>query len=65
MDKQQLKIKEQELWEIQDSCLAFPGSLTDLIFIWWVKAFHGYSVNALTMSSQKKKEEKELCFTEY
>ena len=33
MDKQQLKIKEPRLWEIQDGCLAFPGSLTDLIFI--------------------------------
>ena len=33
MDKQQLKIKEPGLWEIQDSSLAFSGSLTDLIFI--------------------------------
>ena len=33
MDKQQLKIKEPELWEIQDGCLVFLGSLTDLIFI--------------------------------
>ena len=31
MDKQQLKITEPGLWEIQDGCLAFPGSLTDLI----------------------------------
>ena len=54
MDKQQLKIKEPGLWEIQDSRLAFASSLTDLIFIWWVKAFPGYSVKALTMSSQKK-----------
>ena len=53
-NKQQLKIKEPGLWEIQDDCLAFPGSLTDLIFIWWVKALPGYSVNALTMSSPKK-----------
>ena len=30
-NKQQLKIKEPGLWEIQDGCLAFPGSLTDLI----------------------------------
>ena len=37
MDKQRLKIKEPGLWEIQDSRLAFPGSLTDLIFIRWVK----------------------------
>ena len=55
MDKQQLKIKEPGLWEIQEGCLAFPGSLTDLIFIWWVKALRGYSVNALTMSYQKTK----------
>ena len=54
MDKQQLKIKEPGLWEIQDGCLAFPGSLTDLIFIRWVKALPRYSVNALTMSSLKK-----------
>ena len=33
MDKQQLKIKESGLWEIQDGHLAFPGSLKDLIFI--------------------------------
>ena len=33
MGKQQLKIKEPGLWEIQDNCLAFPGSLTDIIFI--------------------------------
>ena len=51
MDKQQLKIKEPGIWEIQDGHLAFPGSLTDLIFIWWAKAFHGCSINALTMSS--------------
>ena len=55
MDKQQLKIKEPGLWEIQDGQLTFPSSLTDLIFIWWIKGFPGYSVNALTMSSQKKK----------
>ena len=61
MDKQQLKIKEPGLWEIQDNCLAFPGSLTDIIFIWWVEACPSYSVNVLTMSLQKKK----LCFTEY
>ena len=62
MDEQQLKIKEPRLWEIQDGHLAFPSSLTDLIFIWWVKAFPGYSVNALTMSSPKRKK---LCFIEY
>ena len=62
IDKQQLKSKEPELWEIQDGHLAFPGSLTDLIFIWWVKVFPGYSVNALTMSSPK---EKNIYFTEY
>ena len=28
MDKQQLKIKEPGLWEIQDGHLAFPSSLT-------------------------------------
>ena len=33
MAKQQLKIKETGLWEIQDNHLAFPSSLTDLIFI--------------------------------
>ena len=33
MDKQQLKIQEPGLWENQDGHLAFPGSLTDLIFI--------------------------------
>ena len=55
MDKQQLKIKEPGLWETQDSHLAFPGSLIDLIFIWWVKTFSGYSVNALTVSSPKRK----------
>ena len=33
MDKQQLKIKKPGLWEIQDSHLAFPSSLTDPIFI--------------------------------
>jgi len=33
MDKQQLKIKEPGIWEIQDSRLPFPSSLTDLIFI--------------------------------
>ena len=54
MDKQRLKIKEPGLWEIQDSRLAFPGSLTNLVFIRWVKAFPGYSVNALTMSSSQK-----------
>ena len=32
MDKQQLKIKEPELWEIQDGHLAFPGSLTSFLF---------------------------------
>ena len=58
MDKPQLKVKEPGLWEIQDCHLAFPSSLTDLIFIWWVKAFPGYSVDALTMSSQKKKKKK-------
>ena len=58
MDKQLLKIKEPGLWEIQDGHLAFAGSLTDLIFIWWVKAFPGYSVNALTMSSPKKQKKK-------
>ena len=36
--------------EVQDACLAFPGSLTNLVFIRWVKAFPGYSVNALTMT---------------
>ena len=49
------KIKEPGLGEIQDGHLAFPSSLTDFIFIWWAKAFPGYSVDALTMSSQKKK----------
>ena len=33
MGKQQLKIKEPGLWEIQVGHLAFPGSLKDLIFI--------------------------------
>ena len=33
MDKQQLKIKEPGLWEIQDGCVTFPSSLTDLISI--------------------------------
>ena len=64
MDKQQLKIKEPGIWEIQDGHLAFPGSLTDLIFIWWAKAFHGCSINALTMSSQKKKKYIYICFSE-
>ena len=54
MDKQQLKIKEPGLWEIQDSRLAFASSLTDLIFIWWVKALPGYTINTLTVSSSKK-----------
>ena len=54
MDKQQLKINEPGLWEIQDSRLAFPSSLTDLIFSRWVKALHGYTANTLTVSSSKK-----------
>ena len=33
MDKQQMKIKEPGLWEIQDGHLDFAGSLADLIFI--------------------------------
>jgi len=33
MDKQQMKIKEPGLWEIQDGCVTFPSSLTDLISI--------------------------------
>ena len=33
MDKQQLKIKEPGLWEIQDGHVAFPGSLTDLFYL--------------------------------
>ena len=60
MGKQQLKIKEPGLWEIQVGHLAFPGSLKDLIFIWWIKAFPDYSVNALTMSSQKKKKKNDV-----
>ena len=48
-----MKIKEPGLWEIQDGHLDFAGSLADLIFIWWVKTLSGYSVNALTISSQK------------
>ena len=51
MDKQ-LKIREPGLWEIQDGHLAFPDSSTDLIFICWVKALPGYSVDVLTVSSQ-------------
>ena len=39
MGKQQLKIKEPGLWEIQDSHLAFPGSLIDLIFFDGLKPF--------------------------
>ena len=45
MGKQQLKIKEPGLWEIQDSHLAFPSSLTILLFIWKAKAFPGCGVN--------------------
>ena len=32
MDKQQLKIKEPGLWEIQDGSLAFPSFLTLFLF---------------------------------
>ena len=39
-------------WEIQDGHLVFPGSLTNLIFILWVKTFPGYRVNALTMTKK-------------
>ena len=56
MDKQQLKIKEPGLWEIQDCHLAFPGSLTDLIFISWFKTLPGYTVNTLTMSFSKTRQ---------
>ena len=60
MDKQQLKIKEPGLWEIQDGCLAFPGSLTDLILFDGLKP----SLATVLMPSQwvlqkKKEEEKE------
>ena len=51
MDKQQMKIKEPGLWEIQDGHLDFSGSLADLFFICWFIALPSYSVNTLTMSS--------------
>ena len=54
MDKQQLKIKEPGLWEIQDGSLAFPSFLTLFLFD-GLKALPGYTVNALTMSYQKTK----------
>ena len=38
--------------------LGFSQLPDRLIFIWWVKALPGYSVNDLTMSSQKKRKEK-------
>ena len=58
MDKQQLKIKEPGLWEIQDGSLAFPSFLTLFLFD-GLKALPGYTVYALTMSSPKKKKRKE------
>ena len=54
MDQEWLYIKQSGLWEIQDGHLALPGSLTNLTFIWWDKAFPGGRFDALAMKKKKK-----------
>ena len=58
MDKQQLKIKETGLWEIQDNHLAFPSSLTDLIFIDGLKP----SLATVLMPSQGVLQKEKIMF---
>ena len=58
MDQEWLYIKQSGLWEIQDGHLALPGSLTNLTFIWWDKAFPGGRFDALAM----KKKNSLKCF---
>ena len=61
MGKQWLLIKHPGIWDTRDDCPAFPGSLENLIFIWWVKAFPGCKIDALTM--KKKMVKNKYAFT--
>ena len=54
MDKQQLKIKEPGLWEIQDGSLAFPSFLTLFLFD-GLKALPGYNRKLILKSIKKNK----------
>ena len=51
--KKQMKIKARAMGS-PGQLLGFSQIPDRPYFIWWVKAFPGYSVNTLTMSSQKK-----------
>ena len=62
MDKKQMKIKEPGLWEVQDSHLAFPSSLTDLIL------FDGLKPSLATVSMPSQYALKMcvcVCFSQY
>ena len=51
------KSNGQKLWEFQDGCLAFPGSLVNLVFYLMGYTCPGCRVNALTMEK--------ISFTKY